>query len=35
MCVHIYPVIEAKDFVYGHRYGWSDALYSVAENINV
>jgi queuine/archaeosine tRNA-ribosyltransferase len=26
MGVRIYPVVEAKDFVYGHRYGWLDAL---------
>jgi hypothetical protein len=29
--VRIYPVIEAKDFVYGHRYGWLDALLKAAE----
>lgn len=27
----IYPVIEVKDFVYGHRYGWLDALLKAAE----
>jgi queuine/archaeosine tRNA-ribosyltransferase len=31
MGIRIYPVIEAKDFVYGHRYGWLDALLQVAE----
>ncbi len=29
--VYIYPVVEAKDFVYGHRYGWLDALLQAAE----
>jgi len=31
MGVRIYPVVEAKDFVYGHRYGWLNALLQVAE----
>ena len=29
--VRIYPVVEVKDFVYGHRYGWLTALLQVAE----
>jgi len=29
--VLIYPVVETKDFVYGHRYGWLDALLQTAE----
>jgi queuine/archaeosine tRNA-ribosyltransferase len=29
--VRIYPVVEAKDFVYGHRYGWLSALLQAAE----
>lgn len=29
--IRIYPVVEAKDFVYGHRYGWLDALLQAAE----
>jgi hypothetical protein len=29
--VLIYPVVETKDFVYGHRYGWLDALLQAAE----
>ncbi len=28
--VCIYPVVEAKDFVYAHRYGWLDALLRAA-----
>lgn len=31
MGVRIYPVVEVKDFVYGHRYGWLDALLQTAE----
>ncbi len=31
MGVRIYPVVEAKDFVYGHRHGWLDALLQAAE----
>jgi tRNA-guanine family transglycosylase len=31
MGVRIYPVVEVKDFVYGHRYRWLDALLQVAE----
>ncbi len=29
--VRIYPVVEAKDFVYAHKYGWLDALLQAAE----
>jgi hypothetical protein len=29
--VLIYPVVEVKDFVYGHRYGWLDALLQTAK----
>jgi tRNA-guanine family transglycosylase len=29
--VRIYPVVEVKDFVYGHRYGWLTALLQAAE----
>jgi queuine/archaeosine tRNA-ribosyltransferase len=29
--VLIYPVVETKDFVYGHRYGWLTALLQVAK----
>jgi len=29
--VLIYPVVETKDFIYGHRYGWLDALLQTAE----
>jgi tRNA-guanine family transglycosylase len=31
MGVRIYPVVEAKDFVYGHRHGWLEALLQAAE----
>ena len=31
MGVRIYPVVEVKDFVYGHRYGWLTALLRAAE----
>ena len=31
MGVRIYPVVEVKDFVYGHRYGWLTALLQAAE----
>ena len=29
--VRIYPVVEVKDFVYGHRHGWLDALLQAAD----
>jgi tRNA-guanine family transglycosylase len=29
--VYIYPVVETKDFVYGHIYGWLSALLQVAK----
>ena len=29
--VLIYPVVETKDFVYGHRYSWLAALLQAAE----
>jgi len=29
--VNIYPVVEVKDFIYGHRYGWLDALLKSAQ----
>jgi len=29
--VYIYPVVEVKDFVYGHRYGWLNALLQSAQ----
>jgi len=29
--VKIYPVVEAKDFIYGHRYGWLTPLLEAAE----
>jgi len=29
--VLIYPVVETKDFIYGHRHGWLDALLQTAE----
>jgi len=29
--VRIYPVVEVKDFVYGHRYGWLAALLQATE----
>jgi tRNA-guanine family transglycosylase len=29
--VYIYPVVEVKDFIYGHRYGWLNALLHSAQ----
>jgi tRNA-guanine family transglycosylase len=29
--VYIYPVVEVKDFVYGQKYGWLDALLQSAQ----